>query len=271
VSEHDPSDAQLRETFAARLDGAPEPDAAMYERTMNRIDDLPHANARPVWKSAAAWWTALALPARWALAAAVVTVGGTAAFQGVRGGALPVTYTPREALIIKRDVVPARSRAFPSPAAGMPQTQFAQIARTARIGITVGSLPLAGEQIARLAREEKGALRASDAAHIVLAVPARDFDGTMHALETLGTIRSRSVHTDDVGDALRNTSDRLAALRRKQAALLVQTHVDGVERSDQLAGQLGNVRDQIAQLESHERSLQRSVATATLTITMNLR
>src|ERR1700726_4999751 len=74
---------RLRAAFEARLDAAPDPSDAMRARTLAAIGSQPAPRASR-WQSATRRWSALAAPARFATAAAIVIVGGTIAFGTVK-------------------------------------------------------------------------------------------------------------------------------------------------------------------------------------------
>jgi len=263
MNEHDPNDQRLRAAFSARLDAAPAPDAAIYARTARLIDDAPRAKRAP-WKSAAAWWTALAAPARWALAAALVTVGGTAAFQGVHGGTTSGTNVFHD-MVVKRDSLPAKSTAASasSPAADM--RTLPQRTQTATIDLAVGNIPLTIMQARSIARRESATMYVRTSL-LVLTMPRANLDAAMHSIEALGTVRSHSLRTTDLTASLNSSAARLSALRQQAAALLARLRSFG--GSAYQLSLLDDLHRNIRAAEIDARALQQSATHSTLTVTM---
>jgi hypothetical protein len=250
--DHGSDDADLRSRLRERLEVAPEPPAAMFERTLRRIGSRPGAPATPSWMSAAGWWQALAAPGRFALAAAIVVVGGTIAFDTVKltrehERALSTAAAPT---IISMDRVAPRT---------------AQLARTATIQLTVVDVPATVRRIAAAARGAGGVVTAPRAAdwaaqtanptvRLTLRLPAARLDATLRAVATFGSVRSRSVRSIDLAATLRGTDLQLEALRRSSA------HTAPALRAD--------VHRKIAQLSAHRNALAERVANATLAVTL---
>jgi hypothetical protein len=207
----DPSDEQLRAGFAARLAAAPQPSSAMRARTLAAIAAGDAARVTPGWRSAARWWSALAAPARFATAAAIVVLGGSVAF-----GTFKVTHD-RAAL---PDAAPATRITLDRESAAAPA-----IAHKATLELTVRDVGRAARSVGDIASRAGGAIvsqrddgsshaRVAPGSHIVLHVPVAQLDATLADLAALGSVRSRSIRATDITALLASNARALAQAQR---------------------------------------------------------
>lgn len=201
----DPTETRLRAAFQARLDAAPPPSDAVLARTLAAIDaDRPAAGPRKV---PARWWNALAAPARFATAATIVVVGGTIGFGTLKA-------------IHDRAAVPAAT-----PATRITFDRWAtsgpHIAHTAALQLAVLDVATAARGVATIAQRERGAviaqLPAAAGMRIVVRVQATRLTPTLAALRALGTTRSSTASSLDLGARLAANARALAAAQRASA------------------------------------------------------
>jgi hypothetical protein len=203
----DRSEARLRAVFQARLDAAPPPGDAVWARTLTAINaDRPRRVPR---RSPARWWNALAAPARFATAAAIVIVGGTVAFGTVKA-------------VHDRAAAPAAS-----PATRITLDRWvasgSHVAHAAQLELAVLDVAAAAHGVAAVARRERGAVIEQSPApraaslRIVVRVPAARLAQTLAALSALGTTRSHSETSLDLSARLAENARALAAAQHAWA------------------------------------------------------
>lgn len=227
MNQGDLSDAKLAHAFRDRLDREFD-SPTLFTRTMAAIDAAPIVPARPRsrWRAATGWWSALAAPARFATAAAIVIVGGTVAF-----GTVKVTH---DRVPLSDAVAGSRVTLDRRP------VRAAQLARGASLRLVVPNVPAAVRDIAAIAARAGSNLDSRDVARstatagravrLVLRVPATAFDATLDALSTLGRVDSRGTTTSDLSGPLAAIDERLRLAQTPPETTRLRTQRAALER-----------------------------------------
>jgi hypothetical protein len=238
MNEHDPSDPALHSAFSARLDDAPVPSDAMYARVMETIEPAP------------SMWTYVAPPLRWAAAAIIVIVGGTAIFQTIHAGSHDLP--PYATTVVMRDSQPHVLHI------NLP------VVRSANMRIFVNNMPVAFERLTTIAQREKASPTektvTSHSIETTILVDPERLAATMHSVAALGTVHSSSTRSDNVGADIRKTTAALLTLRQQESSL----RANGAGPS---SASLVDVQGRAALLSAHLQVLSRNIATATLHVT----
>jgi hypothetical protein len=138
---------------------------------------------------------------------------------------------------------------------------------TANLAIAVHHVDERQEQLIALAREHHGFFSVRTGDQLVLRVPAADFDAVMQAIEAAGSILSREVRAEDVGQQYRDIRIRISALdtmRERLEQLLGRA--ENVEHALQVERELERVVTQLELLKGQLRHLDDRIAYSTITI-----
>ncbi|MEO0539291.1 MAG: DUF4349 domain-containing protein [Cyanobacteria bacterium P01_A01_bin.105] len=115
-------------------------------------------------------------------------------------------------------------------------------------------------------RAPEGALRS---AFIRIRVPQNRLDALMARLVELGTVADRTVTAEDVSTQLVDLQARVRNLRQSEAALLeIMDRSGSIPEVLEVSRELGNVRQQIEQLDAQHQHLQTQVSYSTLALTL---
>jgi hypothetical protein len=108
--------------------------------------------------------------------------------------------------------------------------------------------------------------------HIVLRVPAREFQGALAALRGAGRrVASESVTGEDVTEEYEDLEARLRAARAVEASYLeLLTHSASVHDSLEVQAKLGEARTEIERLEGRQRYLQDQTDLSTITVRLTV-
>ncbi|WP_413200118.1 DUF4349 domain-containing protein [Nostoc piscinale] len=106
-------------------------------------------------------------------------------------------------------------------------------------------------------------------ASIQLRVPQNLLEPTLEELAKLGTIESRNITAEDVGDRLVDIQARLTNLRKTEVNLQkIMDRAGSVRDVLSVAQELSRVRESIEQIDAQLKSLQNQVAYSTITLNL---
>ncbi|WP_138499236.1 DUF4349 domain-containing protein [Nostoc sp. PA-18-2419] len=106
-------------------------------------------------------------------------------------------------------------------------------------------------------------------ATIELRVPENRLEPTLEQLAKLGTLESRNITAEDVGDRLVDFQARLTNLQKTEANLQkIMDRAGSVRDVLSVAQELSNVRETIEQINAQLKSLQNQVAYSTITLNL---
>ncbi|MGB3669148.1 MAG: DUF4349 domain-containing protein [Phormidesmis sp.] len=151
-----------------------------------------------------------------------------------------------------------------------------QLVKRAHLALSVDSVEESFEQVGAIVRSQNGdVLSMQDygdrqrSVDFELRVPQEKLDATLAALIEMGTVRSRSLTTEDVSSQLVDLKARLSNARKSEAALQEIMSRSG-EIADVLAvsQELGTVRQSIEQMAATQKNLQTQVSYSTVTLSL---
>jgi len=151
-----------------------------------------------------------------------------------------------------------------------------QLIKRAHLALSVDSVEESSEQIVTIVRSQNGDVLAMQdygdrqrSIDFELRVPQEKLDATLAALIEMGTVRSRSVTTEDVSSQLVDLQARLINARKSEAALQEIMSRSG-EIADVLAvsQELSTVRQSIEQMAATQKNLQTRVSYSTVTLSL---
>lgn len=185
------------------------------------------------------------------------------------------------------DVAPAHPGEAPAPADGpaprapdLPGDR--KLARTANIVLEVGDVERAAAELRRLALVLGGLVtsevvslptdgmpREYDTSHLVLTVPAERLDETLTVVAGLGEVRSRTVESVDVTDAVVDVASRVKTMRESIARLQeLMRRAGSVSEIAQVESELTQRQAELEALLAQQASLSQRVATSPVTVTL---
>lgn len=151
-----------------------------------------------------------------------------------------------------------------------------QLAKSAELVLTVGSVSVSLDQVKQIAQQQQGDLldlqdntptgdRTHHTASLQIRVPQTRLDAALQALKGLGTVQRQSLTAEDVSDQLVDYQARLRNLRKTEATLLdIMDRSGSVADVLKVAQELSNVRNSIEQLAAQLTTLQNRVAYSTI-------
>jgi len=151
-----------------------------------------------------------------------------------------------------------------------------QLIKRAHLALSVDSVEESSEQIVTIVRSQNGDVLAMQdygdrqrSIDFELRVPQEKLDATLAALIEMGTVRSRSITTEDVSSQLVDLQARLINARKSEAALQEIMSRSG-EIADVLAvsQELSTVRQSIEQMAATQKNLQTRVSYSTVTLSL---
>lgn len=195
----------------------------------------------------------------------------------------------------KAAVAPAAApTAAPFPASGgvsdaadgsgtTPQTAAQQSGRRmiveARLSLEVERIDPAAREVARIAVQRGGWVESTQlygeggyrSATVAVRAPAERLEEAMEALRVLGRTLDESTGSTDVTDRLIDNEARLKAWRAQEERLIVLLeNAASVEDIVEVEKRIAEVRADIEQVEATQRSLNNRVATALITVNLQL-
>jgi hypothetical protein len=155
-----------------------------------------------------------------------------------------------------------------------------QLIKKAAISLTVNSVEKAIDVVSQIINKQQGDLIGlkqqqpkSDnpryTATIQLRIPENRLESTLQELAKLGTVESRNITAEDVGDRLVDFQARLTNLQKTEANFQkIMDRAGSITDVLSVAQQLSNVRETIEQINAQLKSLQNQVAYSTITLNL---
>jgi archaellum component FlaC len=155
-----------------------------------------------------------------------------------------------------------------------------QLIKKAAISLTVNSVDKTVDAVSQIINKQQGDLIGlkqqqpkSDnpryTATIQLRIPENRLEPTLEELAKLGTVESRNITAEDVGDRLVDFQARLTNLQKTEANLQkIMDRAGSVRDVLSVAQELSNIRETIEQINAQLKSLQNQVAYSTITLNL---
>lgn len=153
-----------------------------------------------------------------------------------------------------------------------------QLIKKAAISLIVDSVDKSVNAVSEIINKQQGDLislqeqqatktNARHTASIQLRVPQNLLQPTLDELAKLGTVQSRNISAEDVGDRLVDFQARLTNLRKTEANLQkIMDRAGSVRDVLSVAQELSQVRQSIEQIDAQLKSLTNQVAYSTITL-----
>ena len=155
-----------------------------------------------------------------------------------------------------------------------------QLIKKAAISLTVNSVEKTIDAVSQIINKQQGDLiglkqqqpktdNPRHTATIQLRIPENLLEPTLEELAKLGTVDSRNITSEDVGDRLVDFQARLTNLQKTEANLQkIMDRAGSVRDVLSVAQELSNVRQTIEQINAQLKSLQSQVAYSTITLNL---
>ncbi|QMS88653.1 DUF4349 domain-containing protein [Nostoc edaphicum CCNP1411] len=155
-----------------------------------------------------------------------------------------------------------------------------QLIKKAAISLTVNSVDKTVDAVSQIINQQQGDLiglkqqqprndNPRYTATIQLRIPENRLEPTLEQLAKLGTVDSRNITAEDVGDRLVDFQARLTNLQKTEANLQkIMDRAGSVRDVLSVAQELSNVRQTIEQINAQLKSLQNQVAYSTITLNL---
>lgn len=158
-----------------------------------------------------------------------------------------------------------------------PQTAKPQLIKRARLTLSVDSVEESFEQVQTIIAAQQGDLlsmsETGDRQRRIdsqLRVPQQNLDATLKALGEIGTIRNRSVSTEDVSSQLVDLQARLSNARKQEEALKeIMSRSGEIADVLEVSRELSSVREQIEQMAAAQKNLQTRVRYSTIDLSIS--
>ncbi len=155
-----------------------------------------------------------------------------------------------------------------------------QLIKKARITVIVKSLDKSVDAVEKVINQQKGYLLSLEEtqlddsskranATVQMRVPQNLLETTLNQLSELGTVQSRSISAEDVGEQIVDFQARLSNLRRTETNLQkIMDKSGSVKDILSVAQELSKVREQIERITAQLKNLQSQVAYSTITLNL---
>lgn len=155
-----------------------------------------------------------------------------------------------------------------------------QLIKKARITVIVQSLNQSVDTVRKIINQKQGYLLSLEQteldsssirpnATVQMRVPQNVLETTLDELAELGTVQSRNISAEDVGEQIVDFQARLSNLRRTESNLQkIMDKSGSVKDILSVAQELSQVREQIERITAQLKSLQNQVAYSTITLNL---
>jgi hypothetical protein len=155
-------------------------------------------------------------------------------------------------------------------------TQRPQLIKRASLSLSVDSIEDGFKQVKEIVNNQKGdILSLSDegdrqrSLSFEIRVPQDKLDVTLEALTAMGTVRDRTISTEDVSTQLVDIQARLSNARKSEAALQeIMTRTGAIADVLQVSRELSTVRESIEQMSAQQKNLQTQVSYSTISLNL---
>ncbi|MCC5614097.1 DUF4349 domain-containing protein [Nostoc sp. CHAB 5836] len=176
---------------------------------------------------------------------------------------------------------PANERSISQKAEAAPIARSRpQLIKKAAMSLTVNSVVQTIDAVSQIINKQQGDLiglkqlqpkndNPRYTATIQLQIPENRLESTLEELAKLGTVDSRNITAEDVGDRLVDFQARLTNLQKTEASLQkIMDRAGSVRDVLSVAQELSNVRQTIEQINAQLKNLQNQVAYSTITLNL---
>ena len=155
-----------------------------------------------------------------------------------------------------------------------------QLIKKAAMSLTVNSVDKSIDAVSQIINKQQGDLIGLQeqqpkndsrryTATIQLRIPENLLEPTLEQLAKLGTVESRNITAEDVGDRLVDFQARLSNLQKTEVNLQkIMDRAGSIRDVLSVAQELNNVRQTIEQINAQLKSLQNQVAYSTITLNL---
>ncbi len=155
-----------------------------------------------------------------------------------------------------------------------------QLIKKARMTVIVQSLDRSVDAVKKIINQKQGYLLSLEerqlggsskrpSASVQMRVPQNVLETTLDELSELGTLQSRNISAEDVGEQIVDFQARLSNLRRTESNLQkIMDKSGSVKDILSVAQELSKVREQIERIAAQLKSLQNQVAYSTITLNL---
>jgi ACT domain-containing protein len=155
-----------------------------------------------------------------------------------------------------------------------------QLIKKATISLTVNSVEQTIDAVSQIINQQQGDLiglkqqqpkndNPRYTATIQLRIPENRLEPALEQLAKLGTLNSRNITAEDVGDRLVDLQARLTNLQKTEASLQkIMDRAGSIRDVLSVAQELSNVRQTIEQINAQLKNLQNQVAYSTITLNL---
>lgn len=155
-------------------------------------------------------------------------------------------------------------------------TQRPQLIKRASLSLSVDSIEDGFKQVKEIVNHQKGdILSLSDEGDrqrrltFEIRVPQDKLDATLDALTGMGTVRDRTISTEDVSTQLVDIQARLSNARKSEEALQeIMTRTGAIADVLQVSRELSTVRESIEQMSAQQKNLQTQVSYSTISLNL---
>ncbi len=177
---------------------------------------------------------------------------------------------------VAQNTVAQNTATSPAPAGETNATERPQLIKRADLVLSVDSVEESFEQVRAIINSQQGDLLAlndfGDRQRQLTSefrVPQQNLDATLDALAGIGSMRSRSISTEDVSGQLVDLQARLSNSRKSEEALKeIMSRSGDIADVLEVSRELSNVRQSIEQMTAAQKSLQTQVRYSTISLTM---
>jgi len=175
------------------------------------------------------------------------------------------------------DPVPAQKAAPPTSVTPAPRPR-AQLIKKAAMSLTVDSVDKTVQDVSAIVSKQQGDViglddqkpdnsNARHTASMQIRVPQNLLEPILSEIAKLGTVTSRTITADDVGNQLVDLQARLTNLRKTEANLQkIMDKAGSVRDIMSVSKELSNVRQSIEQIDAQLKNLQNQVSYSTITL-----
>lgn len=155
-----------------------------------------------------------------------------------------------------------------------------QLIKKAAMTVVVNSVDKSIDAVSQIIAKQQGDLiglnerqptteNSRHTASIQLRVPQNLLESTLEEIAKLGTVESRNITAEDIGDRLVDFQARLTNLRKTEANLQkIMDRAGSVRDVLSVAQELSQVRQSIEQIDAQLKNLQNQVAYSTITLNL---
>lgn len=155
-------------------------------------------------------------------------------------------------------------------------TQSPQLIKKASLSLSVDSVEESFEKVREIVNAQQGDLlslhdQGENQRRITseMRVPQQSLEATLDAIAKIGTVRDRTISTEDVSSQLIDIQARLSNARKSETALQeIMSRSGDISDVLEVSRELSNVRQSIEQMAAQQKSLQTQVSYSTISLSL---